>query len=378
MQQSKAKSIGIVTAPGYTDHFGDLLTKELPDLLANAIDSEIRWDVEYLVDPLTGVTEDSEKIKKATYSEMKEKDWDIAICLTDLPFFHNKSPIVMEMDRVNNIAWVSVPSLGIFPLKRRIISFIMRILKDLTDPSYDSEEPISKESGKRKKLKSLSPFQRLEMEDKENGNGNVLYTYKPKIIGNTRLILGMLRANQPWVIFPHFLKIVVVAFTTGCFALVFPTMWKLSSHYNTGRMLLITFLAIGLMVTWIILIHKLWEKPHKGRSKSLRIIYNVTTVFTLLLTVIFYYIILYICFIFASITLIPSELLQTEISGKVDLLRYLSIAWTATSISTFIGAFGTTLENEEAVLSTTYGNRQRQRYEKVKKMKRKQEDDESS
>ncbi|MFC4402263.1 hypothetical protein [Gracilibacillus xinjiangensis] len=374
MQKPNSKCIGIVTAPGYTDRLGEVLTKELPKLLSSSLESGIEWKVEYIVDPLTGVTEDAEKVKKATYKEMKQKEWDIAICLTDLPFFYHKSPVVMEMDRVKNVAWVSVPSLGIFPLKRRIISFIIRILKDMVDPSVvNVKQPNKEEASSKKKLKTLSPFQRREMDDK--ANGNVLYTYKPRVLGIFRLILGMLRANQPWVIFPHFLKIVVVAFTTGCFALVFPTLWKLSSHYTIGRTFLVTVIAIGLMVTWIILVHKLWEKPYKGKSKPLRIIYNLTTVFTLLVTVVFYYIILFVFFIFAAIILIPSELMQSEISGSVDLLRYISLAWTATSLSTFIGAFGTTLENEDAVLSSTYGNRQRQRYEIIKRMEEKHDDE---
>jgi len=44
------------------------------------------------------------------------------------------------------------------------------------------------------------------------------------------------------------------------------------------------------------------------------------------------------------------------------------ITWTATSISIIIGALGSALENEEVVLSSTYGYRQ-QRYKTAKDSK---------
>ncbi|KAB8126645.1 hypothetical protein F9U64_19545 [Gracilibacillus oryzae] len=372
MHTGSTKRIGIITAPGYTEQFGEVLKEKLPHLFSDFLDNQIDWKVEYQIDPLTGVTEDEGKIKNAISEIMEEKDWDIAICLTDLPFFHKKSPIVIEIDKMMNIAWLSVPSLGILPVTNKVVNSVVSIVRDLVAFSYSSEKKLKTTvSSNIEKLKYLSPVKRDEIDNSEKHE--VFYTYRNKFFGFFKLLFGMIKANQPWVIFPHFLKIVVIAFTSGCFALVFPALWGLSDSYNVGRLILVTVISISMMVTWILLVHKLWEKPQEGRSKSFRRLYNLTTVVTLLITVCFYYLILFVAFIFASITLIPGELLQKNISTEVNVLSYLTVAWTATCISTLIGAFGTTLENEEAVLSTTYGNRQRQRYKKIKKLEAEKE-----
>ncbi len=108
-------------------------------------------------------------------------------------------------------------------------------------------------------------------------------------------------------------------------------------------------------------------KKNGGGNDYIRKLYNAATFFTLLFTVIMYYFILFILFSVAVIVLIPMGMLESQLTGSIGYINYFYIAWTATSVSTIIGALGSALENEEVVLASTYGYRQRQRYEKIKK-----------
>lgn len=54
----------------------------------------------------------------------------------------------------------------------------------------------------------------------------------------------MVRANQPWRMFPAFVKVLVVAFATGAYALVFPTLWTLTSDYEIWRLAMLSVVSI--------------------------------------------------------------------------------------------------------------------------------------
>src|SRR5699024_5437890 len=53
------------------------------------------------------------------------------------------------------------------------------------------------------------------------------YLMYPRINGKFKLILGMTIANNPLRIMASFKGVTTVAFTTGAFGLIFPTIWKL-------------------------------------------------------------------------------------------------------------------------------------------------------
>lgn len=101
-------------------------------------------------------------------------------------------------------------------------------------------------------------------------------------------------------------------------------------------------------------------------NSHLRRLYNTVTFFTLAVSVMLYYALLFLIFLVTVFLLIPKSMLESQLSAEVGYMQFFYIAWTATSVSTIIGALGSALENEEVVLSATYGYRQRQRYEQMK------------
>ncbi|WP_347861024.1 hypothetical protein U0355_10000 [Salimicrobium sp. PL1-032A] len=384
--------LGIITAPGYAQKITASLKNSLPDLLDYYVDDNVEWNVDYITDSLTGATEDSSQILGATLDKKQQDEWDYAICLTDLPLFKGKRPIVAEAYIEENVALLSIPALGATPLIKRIRESVLQLVNEMyygstEEEREEAEKRIKEKRGEeysedQKKIKNqnsrrllgkrlidrISPIQR-ETPDEEETHIDVRFTVKSRVSGALRILTGMVRANRPWTMFPSFMKLIVVAFATGAYALVFPTLWMLSSNYGIWRMAMLTFVSISAMVLWIILAHRLWEGKRENVREYLRKLYNTATLLTLFVTVAMYYVLLFVLFAFAVITLIPIGMLESHVNADISYLNYFYIAWTATSIATIIGALGSALENEDVVLSAAYGYRQRQRYEESKKAK---------
>ncbi|WP_163527262.1 MFS transporter [Halobacillus ihumii] len=380
------KTLGLITAPGYPNSLVKSFKNELPDLLKYYVNENYEWNLEYIEDALTGGTGNSSEVIRATLDKKNNEEWDFAISLTDLPLLKGKKPIVAEAFEEENVALISLPSLGSAAMYKRIRESILQLVNEMyygvsDEDREQAEQRIqAKDDDAHEELKNkkstrlvgkrvfevLSPIQRETPEENES-KIDVRFTIKSRMSGALRILTGMVRANRPWSMFPAFMKVIIFAFTTGSYALVFPTLWKLSNSYSTWRMFMLSIICILAMVIWIILAHQLWEKKNGGGNDYIRKLYNAATFFTLLFTVIMYYFILFILFSVAVIVLIPMGMLESQLTGSIGYINYFYIAWTATSVSTIIGALGSALENEEVVLASTYGYRQRQRYEKIKK-----------
>ena len=160
-------------------------------------------------------------------------------------------------------------------------------------------------------------------------------------------------------------NIVAIAFTTGAFGLIFTTMWQMSLEFSMWRLFGISIIAVLGMLLWIMMSHDLWESVKQSRNKRITWLYNLTTVMTLFVAIIIYYIILYTLFLIAELVLLPSDFLgqQVGLKGPAGIDLYLSIPWFAASISTVAGAIGAGLLNDQLIKESTYGYRQQMRYD---------------
>lgn len=125
------------------------------------------------------------------------------------------------------------------------------------------------------------------------------------------------------------------------------------------------------MVVWIILAHNLWETASSKKEKHVAILYNSTTVVTLFISVLTYYMTLFVLFLITCLTIIPPDFLGKTLglSGAASFLQFVEIAWLAASIATVAGAIGVGLTNEKLVKESTFGHRQQNRYKLIYKNK---------
>ncbi|WP_416150173.1 hypothetical protein ACM26V_04055 [Salipaludibacillus sp. HK11] len=380
-------SIGIVPAPETASDISDKLASDLSERLRDYVDDNYTWKVEVVVDSFVGAEEDAYETMKHARKIALENNWDYTVAITDIPLFKNGEFLVAEVDDNKALAQISFPALGIFPLYRRVRSSTLQLISEMhhgknEDARDDVQERInnlpktkkkvlhntdSRELIKRGPQKKILPIDRVVTDDDDTP---VRYIARPKINGYFRVGTGMVRANNPLKVIRTFKSVVAIAFATGAYALIFPTVWLLADAYELERAATLMVVSYFAMTTWIILAHNLWETKKEAPDKAPLVrLHNFSTLITIGLGVIVYYFVLLICFLVAVFLFIPPDLLESDtgIGREADLGYYIYLSWLITSIATVIGAIGAGLEDEETVLKGTYGYRQRKRKEYLQK-----------
>ncbi|AIF42348.1 hypothetical protein [Virgibacillus sp. SK37] len=369
MDKEKVR-VGLIAAPELPAEIANRYVEQLPEAFEREIDDSVTWEVEMVVDPLTGAAENVDKIIEKAAELRNGEDWGYAICLTDLPIFDNSSIVAADISKKHYIAQLSVPSFGWLPIKKRMRKAVIQIMNELYNGSRleNNDHKVKKNftGDMLQRQFPLTKVKRISPND-EHKDIETRYIVIPKINGEVRLLMGMTQANRPWSIMSSFKKVIAIAFSTGAFALIFTTLWNLSDILSTLRLSVLSFAAISLMVIWIITAHNLWERPSNRHQTHLRHLYNQTTLITLLLSVLTYYLALFLLFLITVIVIVPPEAYNSAVNreGDFTIMQYIRLAWIGTSISTIAGAIGAGLENEELVRDITYGYRQKRRYKEV-------------
>src|SRR5699024_9952516 len=104
------------------------------------IDDKINWKVEQLIDPLTGAAESAQDILYNAAYIKRKKEWEYAICLTDLPIFYNKDVVAGDISFNYKVAQISSPAYGWIPMRSQIEKTIMQHVAELQE-NYTDEHP---------------------------------------------------------------------------------------------------------------------------------------------------------------------------------------------------------------------------------------------
>lgn len=365
---SNIVKIGLVAAPGVTEKIACHLKTELPELLASHFSEDNEWQIETIIDPLTGSAETVQKIFRKISDYQNNNAWQYTIGLTDLPIVRNGNAVAFDINSSNGASLISIPSYGWRPIKKRLQRSILGIIEAIDEYNESNMKQTKGEVESEQQLDAQFPFSNLVTKTEyfeDTNSQHTLYYVSSNTKGSFRLISGMTFANNPFNMLKSLSNVVAIAFTTGAFGIVFTTMWNLSFVYSAWRMLLIMLVAILGMMVWIIVAHNLWESSKESNNKQITMLYNLTT--TLTVSIVFYYLILFFLFLLASLVVLPPGYLgQTlQLNGSANFITYINLAWFATSISTVAGAIGAGLNNESQILESTYGYRQKQRYQKM-------------
>src|SRR5699024_2063379 len=415
MPDKETIKVGIIAAPGRAADITEKLIDHFENHFLENIDDKINWKVEQLIDPLTGAAESAQDILYNAAYIKRKKEWEYAICLTDLPIFYNKDVVAGDISFNYKVAQISIPAYGWIPMRRRIEKTIIQLVAELHE-NYTAEHPKLYNSRNKEKQAETSithlfkrqfpimPIRRQENPDipfkshlkyvndelrgheqekrdhsdnNEEDDGNIAddnnidvrYIVFPRINGRLRLILGMTFSNNPMKIMSSFKSVITIAFTTGVFGLIFPTIWNMGQILSVYRLSGIMFAAIFGLVAWIITAHNLWERPSNRNDPKIRSLYNLATTSTLLIDVITYYVFMFILFLTVCLIFIPVDYFQSMINDYDDagstFVNYMRAAWASASISIIVSAIGAGLEDEELVRNITYGYRQKRRYEEM-------------
>lgn len=379
--------LGLVPAPGLPSEISNKLQEKLPEMLQKELPEDTEWEIEYETDRLTGAADSIKTIMDQAKSIKKRKQWDYTISLTDLPVFHGKFIVLSDVDTEEKMALVSLPAFGIAPTVNRTRKTMIHIIKELYYRGYSNQDNIQfSEKGigiqeatanyrffnKISKAFKISTLKRIKFKEKYNG-ANIRFVIKSKLSGKLNIISGLTLVNRPWSIMPSFRKVIGLAFATGTYMLIFNTLWKLSGLYGFFRFLTIMFLAIFIMVTWLIFAHSLWEKKTASYStEKLRLLYNATTVTTLTFAVITFYCFVFFMFLMAVVVFVPADIFKDSLGHSAEIADYIKLAWLVSSAATLAGSIGAGLEEEDAVKKSAYGYRQ---YTRSKELKEREKED---
>jgi hypothetical protein len=280
-------------------------------------------------------------------------DGDVAVMLTDHPRRHGVRPIVAELQPETSTGMVSLPSLGAVRVRERATRAVERVVGELCgDVGGGALGPFRREDGETVRFVA--------------GGGH----------GRFRLLAGMVRANRPWRLLPHMSKAFAAALAVLAYAIVNSTMWQLGRSLGPWRMGLATFLAIAIMVAWLIVDHEMWERPDDEDERDLAVLFNTATVVTLLIGVVLLYVGLLVMGLVSDRVVVDNGVMSSSIGGPATLGQHLRVVWLVASVATVAGAVGTGFESDDAVRQAAYGYRQRERREHQDQ--RKSDDDQST
>ncbi len=347
-------TIGLVPSPGLPEEIANDIRDDLARELGEAVDSDVRWVIRVVPDPITGSNVETPDLLEELGKLAHTDAWDYSIALTDLPVRRNKKIVLADASSEQRAGWISIPALGALWLRRKVRRIIVQLVEDLHG-GHDENDSEGDD------LLQLKEAGRGDTSDAEEVI-DTRYISRSRF-ATAHLLGGMVYANQPWTIFPSFKTTAVTAVATGSYGLIFSSMWELGEHSSTIRLIVLSLVAMSLLGAWIILSHGLWQ-PHNGASSQfLATLYNTTTVITVGTGVLFAYAMIYLVLLFESVIFMPPSLLAQRLEMPVDALNYVTATWVTTSVATLAGALGAGLEDTDRVREATFSWRMQRRFE---------------
>ncbi|MEU1589581.1 hypothetical protein [Micromonospora sp. NPDC005710] len=278
-----------------------------------------------------------------------DDQWDVAICLTDLPLHAERMPLVAQTSGRRHVGMISLPALGLQQMRSvraAVPDLVGRLLTDASDQRVPAAGRAPAETARR------MPAVRRVSGGADAAERRYLAS---GLIGRARLLTGMVRANRPGRALLGLSKLLVGAFGTAAFALTTDTIWQMGDALGGLRLTVIMLLGLSALVAWLIVAHDLWEKPNRETPSELARLFNLGTVLTLTLATAVSYVVLIVGTALVAALLIDTSVLEQVLQRPVKVGDYLALAWITSSLATVGGAIGSGLENEETVRAAAYG-----------------------
>ncbi|MEA2418437.1 MAG: hypothetical protein QOE60_643 [Thermoleophilaceae bacterium] len=301
---------------------------------------EVEWRVPVVVDGLVSPPALTTELIDATHQRLLREDWELALCLTDLPLRIGRRPVEGQASPTHRVAVLSMPALGAARLRRRALDTAAGL--------------VSAVLGDRGSVQRLVDLAELAHEDPEHGPAGLAALARG---GNLRLLVGMVRANRPWRLAARLYRALVAALAAVAIALVTSDVWRISASLSGVRLVAISVLSIGLTAASLIAAHGLWQPGGGGRAADQVMLFNAATTATVLLGVLSLYGALLVLTLTGAGLLITPDTFSAALGTDTGFGDYVRLAWFVSSLATVGGALGAGLESDEAVREAAYAYR---------------------
>jgi hypothetical protein len=336
--------VAIVCEPGcQPDEVVPRLAADLPERLERSLGGG-PWDVRVVSEnlPLTEETRNATVLRHL--GRLRERQgFDVVLCVVDVPMSDRGRPIVADASKEHGAAIVSLPAFGGMHLRRRTGEVVGALMGYLLGGDR-VPEPAS--VGAR-----VGPFRQVVP---PAGIDSRMLASR----GRQRLLVGMVRANRPWRLVFGLTGALAAALAVAAYVLVEPTDWKLALAVGPLKLGASTGFSVAAMVTWLILDHHLWTRRASSRRA---VLYNSSTVLTLVIGVLCMYAGLFVVVAAASAFTMDPGFFRDQIGRPAEFRDHVIVTWLACSLAVVAGALGTGFQSEDDVRQAAYSYRERER-----------------
>src|SRR3954447_14819641 len=330
--------LGLVAPSGMPRELADQIAAELPGQLGNRV-GDFNWQVRVAGAERADTTPTSEALKQAVRRRMQDEGWDLAIALTDLPLRANRRPVTAHASAMYRVGLLSVPALGARSVPRRAMQAVLNLVEGLLGEEVgrgsDAGE-TSRTNRMRQRLEELrSPLGRSRADE----DGTIAFA-GATLRGNFRLLVGMVRANQPARVIARLSRALAVSLGTAAYAMSSSSIWMLSYGMAWPRFALLGAAAMITLCVVLVLAHGLWERSSGPDDREAVVLFNLATSATLGLAVLTLYASLLVLSVVGGTALIPPHVYQDNVGHAPALADYLKLGWLAATIATLVRALG--------------------------------------
>jgi hypothetical protein len=348
-KESRTLRVGLHAEPQLRD-LAERIVDDLREDLQRRF-PEIEWRVELghgaPKDPQARIAELVQDARQL----LLDNSWDLIICLTDIPLRSDgHRPLTAIASATDGVGLISVPALGAFDRERKVRQAAVDLIAGLVGRT-DEERTKGGESVRARLRELASPIGTQVRDEKTIRFSTAV------ILGNLRLLVGMVRANHPWRVAVKLSRALVAALGTAAYVLASTGFWTLASFMTWPRLLGLAVAALVTTSVALITAHHLWERSTNPQTRERVILFNAVTTLTIAIGVLTLYLALLTFSVVGSFSLIPEGALHQQVARDITATDYLRLAWLATSLATLAGALGSLVESDLAVREAAYGYR---------------------
>jgi hypothetical protein len=332
----RAIVLGVVVAPGLARDVTERITAELLDDLRDRYGS-VEWRTDVAVDRLVVPPAPTTELLDAARRRLLDGDWDLAIAVTDLPLRVGRRAVPRHVSPTHGVGVVSLPALGAIHLGQRLRRTLLELVGELVGDGKGTR------------------WGRGVLRELSNRPAGAGLLYVPAvIIGHVRLLLGMVRANQPWRLAVRLYRALVAAAAAAAFGVVTSDIWRLSAAMGWTRLAITSAVSILAIIVTVIAAHNLWERSPDPHVRDQVTLFNIATTVTVTIGILTLYIALLGIAFGGAELVISASVLSQALGRDVGTGDYAVLAWFVASLATVAGALGAGLESDEAVREAAY------------------------
>lgn len=337
-------SVLVVADPGLpsrrVDRIRERLEAQLERLLGAPVGVHARTEL-IRIDP-----DDTLDVSDVKQLSTEYEHVDVILMVTEIPRHRHGRPLVAEVLVSDDVAIVSLPTLGAGATGSRLLRTLVSCVRQMrSDPGAQDH--------------ARHRIGWAQWRGSADNSSQLLQAHR--LAGGARTVIGMVLSNDPWRIVPKLSSALAAAAAAGAFGVFYNSIWQMSAALSPFRLAVISLLAICVIVAWLLIGNRLWDRPSHASVTEVILLYNLSTVLTLVLCVLALYASLVVIILLSALIVIDPDFMGQVLGSKARFSNYVDIAVLSASLGTVAGALGSSFDSDVDIRRLTHGQRERQR-----------------